>query len=624
MKYLPAISLFVLITAFSASATTYYVDNCVTPGNDLNSGTSPASPWLTLAKVNSTPLNPGDTVLFQSGCQWNEVLAPTSSGAYGSPITYNAYGSVGGNPIIANSTRVTGWASDSGTYSWSTVWTATTQNNTSAWANTHSGPGNGGNRRLSILGYYITGKNSVIRLRLKAFVSHDTVLGNVSIGLQSGNSASFSSTPVTVTFGGIKGTTIPAGAEVTSDAISIPFNNGVNYLVNLFWPVEDFYTAYLPCISTLNSYIHITAADESLLTSGLNFKTNNLCPVLEAVEKRSSRSPIPHVYQGALIKAPVSVYRNDLLLTPVLNIAMLKMEGQWYYDSTAQMLYIYTLTKPTSTDVIDAAGGAVTGIIAQNVNYLTFKNLMVKEFTGPAIVNDGSTYLAYDTIEAKLNGSSGYIIHNGTQWLTVIHGAVHDNGWQTTGDRNGIAIGGIGNSSANITIDSVDVYRNLNSDVEVSSTNTGALMSNITVQNCLLHDSQKAGFKIDGGHTGISLLNNQIYNNAEAGYFTNSNAHGGSVVTVSNNVFSGNGAHALLYNSNVHIAADNTTFVYNTIGGAAAGVAEIDVTGSTLNSDYNAWMHPIGSTYMVYQGIKTDFYGWQAVSHEDADSTLVP
>ena len=411
---------------------------------------------------------------------------------------------------------------------------------------------------------------------------------------------------------------------MTSDAITIAFNVSTNYLVDIYWPKEDLYESFLPCMSRLNSYIHITATDESLVTSGANYNTTPGCSHLEAVEKRSSRSPMQNVYQATLTNAPVSVYRNDVLLSNVSSIILLKSEGQWYYDSTAQALYIYTLQKPTLSDVIDAAGGAITGIVAQGLNYITFRNLIVKEFTGPAIVNDSSTNLTYDTLEVKLNGSSGYNIENGTQWVTIIRGSIHNNGWQNTGDRNGVSIGGFGNSSANILIDTVDISGNFNTNVEVAGTDTGAVMSNVTVQNCKLHDSRKSGFKIDGGHKGISLLSNQIHNNSEAGYYTSSNYRGSSTVAVSNNVFSNNGAQAQTYRSNVHVGANNTTFTYNTVGGAADGVAEIDLTESTITSNFNSWVHPSGSTYMHYQSIQTDFYGWQTVSGQDTNSVLVP
>jgi len=83
--------------ALPLSATTYYVDNCVTLGSDSNNGTSASTPWLTVAKVNGFSFSPGDTVEFRKTCSWNEVLNPGTSGSPGSPITFDAYGA-GANP----------------------------------------------------------------------------------------------------------------------------------------------------------------------------------------------------------------------------------------------------------------------------------------------------------------------------------------------------------------------------------------------------------------------------------------------------------------------------------------------------------------------------------------------
>jgi hypothetical protein len=88
-----------LALPLSANATTYYVDNCVIAGNDSNSGTSTATPWLTVAHVNAHSFNPGDSILFESTCTWNESLIPLSSGSAGNMITFGAYGS-GARPLI--------------------------------------------------------------------------------------------------------------------------------------------------------------------------------------------------------------------------------------------------------------------------------------------------------------------------------------------------------------------------------------------------------------------------------------------------------------------------------------------------------------------------------------------
>ncbi|SEG67068.1 DNRLRE domain-containing protein [Paenibacillus sp. UNC499MF] len=80
-----------------AAGTAYYVDSAA--GNDANNGTSQAQAWKTLAKVNATTFQPGDQILFKSGGIWNGQLWPKGSGANGSPIVIDKYGS-GSKPVI--------------------------------------------------------------------------------------------------------------------------------------------------------------------------------------------------------------------------------------------------------------------------------------------------------------------------------------------------------------------------------------------------------------------------------------------------------------------------------------------------------------------------------------------
>lgn len=70
-------------------AETYHVD---LQGDDAASGTTPATAWKTVAKVNATALKPGDSVLFHRGGVWREALVVPASGAAQMPITFAAYG----------------------------------------------------------------------------------------------------------------------------------------------------------------------------------------------------------------------------------------------------------------------------------------------------------------------------------------------------------------------------------------------------------------------------------------------------------------------------------------------------------------------------------------------------
>ncbi len=80
----------VLMWSGVAPATTYYVSSST--GSDASSGTSVASAWKTLAKVNGQTFQAGDSILLKRGDVWNESLVPPSSGTSGNPITFDAYG----------------------------------------------------------------------------------------------------------------------------------------------------------------------------------------------------------------------------------------------------------------------------------------------------------------------------------------------------------------------------------------------------------------------------------------------------------------------------------------------------------------------------------------------------
>ena len=83
-------------------STTYYVAS--TGGSDSNPGTSQSAPWASVAKVDATTFQPGDTIDFQYGSEFHGLLIASSSGTSGNPITYGAYGNASnGRPIFDGS-----------------------------------------------------------------------------------------------------------------------------------------------------------------------------------------------------------------------------------------------------------------------------------------------------------------------------------------------------------------------------------------------------------------------------------------------------------------------------------------------------------------------------------------
>ena len=150
--------LMLALTAAASRGATYYVDNCAAPGNDTNNGTSPATAWLTIARVNAQALSAGDSVLLRRGCLWHEKLLPPTSGSSGSPITFADYGS-GNKPILDGATAPTHWGRGGGAYalqdtfesgSYAATW-STTQGSVNTWSGFGiSGPSGGGARGASL------------------------------------------------------------------------------------------------------------------------------------------------------------------------------------------------------------------------------------------------------------------------------------------------------------------------------------------------------------------------------------------------------------------------------------------------------------------------------------------
>jgi uncharacterized repeat protein (TIGR01451 family) len=96
--------------AARAANTTYYVSAA---GSDANNGLTTATPFKTIAKVNSLNLQPGDRVVFKCGDMWRgEMLMITKSGASGSPITFGSYptSDCADKPILSGTQPIGGWS----------------------------------------------------------------------------------------------------------------------------------------------------------------------------------------------------------------------------------------------------------------------------------------------------------------------------------------------------------------------------------------------------------------------------------------------------------------------------------------------------------------------------------
>lgn len=91
--------LFVFVS-LKSEATRYYVSS--SQGNNSNNGTSTATPWQTLSKVNASMslFNPGDTISFRKGDVFAGTLTITRSGTITNNLVFNSYGT-GDKPLFS-------------------------------------------------------------------------------------------------------------------------------------------------------------------------------------------------------------------------------------------------------------------------------------------------------------------------------------------------------------------------------------------------------------------------------------------------------------------------------------------------------------------------------------------
>lgn len=101
------LSVSLLLGLHRTVATTYHVSSS---GNDANNGTSPATAWRTIARLQqqSLALQPGDQILFERGGIYPGQFTVNSNGSAAQPIVIGSYGT-GALPVISGSMNVTGW-----------------------------------------------------------------------------------------------------------------------------------------------------------------------------------------------------------------------------------------------------------------------------------------------------------------------------------------------------------------------------------------------------------------------------------------------------------------------------------------------------------------------------------
>jgi hypothetical protein len=336
-----------------ARATTYFV---AAGGSDSNNGTTSATAWQTVAKVNGATFLPGDSILFNRGDAWyGTSLVVPSSGSSGAPITFGAYG-VGANPMPKGSTFLnTGGFTlapnliatvfslhDSGTFSNDSL--------TRNW-------------REQIGHVQIT--NSVISLTVTVTASPSAALNITGAAIGPVSAAPNTSAMTRITWGGgNNGTTVGAGTSATSDVIAYSLDNSVDQIVAIYTTARN--VEYYGNNNT-TLWSDNTAADQSQSANvtGLGFASGGNS-VVGAITGTIQTAV---TYRAALGTAPVAVWENGaLLLSKNSQSAVEAAAGSWFYDGT--FLYLHA----SDSSNVATNGKTYSYVTASSPSFIAWDN----------------------------------------------------------------------------------------------------------------------------------------------------------------------------------------------------------------------------------------------------------
>jgi hypothetical protein len=410
-----------LLLALPARATTYYV---AAAGSDANSGTSSGSPWQTIAKVNGATFSPGDSILFNRGDAWyGTALTVPSSGSSGSPITFGAYGT-GANPILKGSTNL----STSG-------YTLAPNTLTTIFHRPSLGTSSSDSATINFRQGIPVGEisNPAVEITISVTASPTLALNITGTGIGPAATLPNASAITRITWnGGSNGTTIAAGATVTSDPIFYTLDNTVAQLVTLYSTSRNV-AYYSGNGESLYELFSATDQSQSATVSGYSFAGGNV--ILASIVATNITA---HTYYAALASTPVAVWENDTLLKLSNNpLGVDQTAGSWYYDGTH--LYIH------------ASDGSNVATNGKVYDYVTAAS------PGHTAWDNGQSFLIFDSIDEAETYNT-------------------DSTMQTN-------LGGLILTGANSIVRNLSIHDNFRHDFSVYTGATGNVLTNVTGYN---------------------------------------------------------------------------------------------------------------------------------------------
>lgn len=685
------------ISATSSEAATYYVDGAGLGGtcNDSNDGTTLTTPWCTVGKAASTA-TAGDIINIRGGT-YRETVTPTNSGSSGSPIIFQKYNAE--TPILSGADLITAWSSlgkveqagvfttgfetndfedftsttvDSGVGV--TIQSTTVSSGDYAYQGTFNGTG-----RNARLNKNITAANDIysrMYFRINSsyallqkdtnqvimYLRADTSTNRFRISLRQNNSNQFYLFAETMT---PSQTTIYNGSSNAGE-----IQPDTWYYLEARYKGGDASTGgaqlWLDGVSKGSNYsmntgsLQVGRIEYGGSTSGTAVPASGSIMYIDAIKANTSAVGAftalgdVNVYQATGVNWTARQLFQDgsSLGAQQANLGAVDSAGEWYHDTGAQTIYVWTSdsASPTTktmeasrrTNVMDLSnksyitvdgltiqysnsnGSSGAGVLSSAGSNLTIQNNTIRDNYGVGVYfknTTSSTISSNSVLRNQRQFGGGIRLENGSN-----SNIISSNTITGTGNTGGSGIFFCGDSGCGSTgNDSNIIRRNTISNVQDTCLYLDTDNDSNTVEKNICYDSYKDyndaakggnGYHFSLGSDNNIIRNNLVYNVERHGISIRDGNTGNVIynnTTYNTGTTSGNG---------IDIQGNNTgTIVKNNIAHTGATSAlNIDAGSSDTISDYNLLYRSSGTLAKWSGSTHTTLESFRTASGQDTHS----
>ena len=339
-----------------------------------------------------------------------------------------------------------------------------------------------------------------------------------------------------------------------------------------------------------------------------------------------------HIYRAPYTASAYNLWEDNSYLTRVASLGALTAPGEWYDDTGAQVLYVWTLdgSNPSThtMEAVTTAASQKSAVLLSNNSYITIQDVTVEKHSGALkglIEGSTSSYIVMSRVTVRYGGFQGYgvnfsggdhnifqdgLVHDvrntgiyfkeGSTYDQVLRNAVYNIGQNTdAGDNGAICLGGVDGGSHYGLIESNVVYNVGHSDTKAHNHTNEIDRSNYAVVRYnRIYNSVKGGIAF-GGAAGNHITDAKLYGNIIYDINRSYGSHSGEApgilifnadrITICNNV---------VWNIGTSGPSDEALLVDGSNGEILDSIATFNnIIGPSLGNFRRHWQNGANATY---------------------------